>query len=233
MELNIYNKYKDRLPLETVEIIHNFFLSKGFSIKIKKLAETECGTWGCIVALFINDYFIFSQNGKGVTKEYALASGYAELFERFNNKLGIYLNPLIQNKVLSNNFNKKNYYISPSEQIASKEEIYFEFKTYFDTLFTSKEEAYEYINTVCQFSPLKVPFKNYLNEEKKYYDPRIITHIMMSSGLSAGNSLEEALVQGMSEIFEHYAGEKFFKGEINQLYEINQKILYANVQIKD
>ena len=48
---------------------------------------------------------------------------------------------------------------------------------------------------------------------------------MMSSGLSAGNSLEEALVQGMSEIFEHYAGEKFFKGEINQLYEINQKIL--------
>ena len=38
----------------------------------------------------------------------------------------------------------------------------------------------------------------------KYYDPRLLYRMSASNGLAAGNTYEEACVQGISEIFERY-----------------------------
>ena len=40
--------------------------------------------------------------------------------------------------------------------------------------------------------------------DKLYLNPHIINKIIGSDGLAAGNTLEEAIVQGLSEIYEHY-----------------------------
>ena len=124
METTFNKKYKDRDPMETVSIIHSFFVYKGFNIQVERLAETECGTWGCVVILFANDQFIFSQNGKGATREFALASGYAELFERFCNKLGIYNNPILGKAYTDLNYEANGYYLCKGEKFLSVEHIF-------------------------------------------------------------------------------------------------------------
>ena len=98
------NKYKDREPTETIQIINDFFKSKGYDLIVEELKPTECGTWGCIIFLSINNQKLLTSNGKGITREYALASGYAEMFERFSNKISIYLNAFWGKDVLLKNY---------------------------------------------------------------------------------------------------------------------------------
>lgn len=232
METTFNKKYKDRDPMETVSIIHSFFVYKGFNIQVERLAETECGTWGCVVILFANDQFIFSQNGKGTTKEFALASGYAELFERFSNKLGIYNNPILGKAYTDLNYKTNDYYLCKDEKFLSAEDIFEDIDTsqWLNTLFNTRAQSEQYLNIICQNGIIGVPYNNFGADDIKYWDPRIITHMMMSSGLAAGNTVEEALVQGMSEIFEHYAGAKIHQNKYDKYYSINRTILPRYLQ---
>ena len=43
--------------------------------------------------------------------------------------------------------------------------------------------------------------------------------------MSAGNTLEEALVQGLSEIFEHYVTMNIFKDAYDSYFELDVDIL--------
>ena len=78
------NHYKDRDPIDTIKIIKDFFKDKGFKVTEENL-ESESSTWSCHLALYKDNHFIISSNGKGLNKEFSLASGYAELYERFCN----------------------------------------------------------------------------------------------------------------------------------------------------
>ena len=72
------NKYKDRTPLETVEIIHNFFTDYlGLEIERERDIESESGTWWCHLKLHLpeNNIVICTSNGKGATHDFSLASG--------------------------------------------------------------------------------------------------------------------------------------------------------------
>ena len=42
--MSFTNKYKDREPKETVQIIDNFFKNKGYNLTVEELKPTECGT---------------------------------------------------------------------------------------------------------------------------------------------------------------------------------------------
>lgn len=226
------NRFKDRHPLETVEIIKHFFESKGFIVSVDKLYQSESGSWTCQVALILNDTWIFSQNGKGVTKEYCLASGHAELFERFCNKIHIYMNPGLVRKFLKFAKEKNGYVFDKDEKILSFNNID---QTWFKLILgENQENVEEYIQLFMQNEYIGVPYINYFSKETHYFDPRFITRLNGSSGMAAGNTLEEALVQGISEIFEHYTAEQFFL-EKNVCYYINTASLpeYARTTIED
>lgn len=77
------NSYKDRAPIETYQIIKQYFDSLEFNV-IDEVWQTVAGTWSSRhLLLDKTQNQIVSSNGKGMTKEFCLASGYAELYERF------------------------------------------------------------------------------------------------------------------------------------------------------
>ena len=55
-----------------------------------------------------------------------------------------------------------------------------------------------------------MPYINYYTKETFYYNPILITEINGSQGMAAGNTLEEALIQANSELYEKHVGQAFF-----------------------
>ena len=116
MNTNVYNHYKDRNPLDTINVITNFFNNNGFKIKVKEDTISDVGTYSSRILLYYNDQFVLGTNGKGVTREYSLASGYSEMYERFCSKLHIMSNPFINKKIEELNYKKNGYYLDKDEK---------------------------------------------------------------------------------------------------------------------
>lgn len=77
-------KYKDRDPLETVNIVYTFFTKQGYILNVARNEKTEADTFWCHLELLDkNNSVILTSNGKGASPEYSLASGHAELYERY------------------------------------------------------------------------------------------------------------------------------------------------------
>ena len=231
METTLINKYKDRDPKATVEIIQNFFINRNFETKIEFLTENECSAWTCVIGLYIGNIKITSQNGKGTSKDFCLASGYAELYERFCSRLGLYNNPILSNKFIQFNKMQNNYYLNENEQVKSITSAFENkyYQNYFDSIFRNIDDKTQYLKTMFN-SVIDVPYLNLLDETTEFFDPRIITFIMGSSGLSAGNSLEEALTQGISELFERYVTELVLKNTTKKYYYIDNNSLSSDMQ---
>ena len=228
---NISNKYKDRSPKETIKIIQDFFNNLGLNTKERDIFMSECGTWSCKICLFTENEQILVSNGKGAEKDFALASGYAELFERFCNKNRLFMQPIIMSLTTELNKNNKGYYLHPEEKKMSFED----FKTKSPALynlylrfFGNDENIRLFFSIYIQENIIGVPMKNCFNNQIIYEDIRLWQKMFGSSALSAGNTLEEALIQGISELFEHYAYEQFFKNPHIEYYEVSLKCLNPN-----
>ena len=109
--------YKERDPMDTVQLITDFFTNRGYKIKITSIEQSEIGTWTCHVEIFKGNLKIQHAHGKGVTKEYCLASGHAELYERFCNKAVNGLGLTFMKKFVEESNIKNGYSFSPNEKI--------------------------------------------------------------------------------------------------------------------
>ena len=76
--------YKDSLPEKTISQLKEILNKRGVSVDEIWNKESSIGTYSVRVNFKGTS---IGANGKGVTKSYALASGYAELFERLQNGL--------------------------------------------------------------------------------------------------------------------------------------------------
>lgn len=223
------NKCKDLLPFQTIENITNFFKLKNLNIKIENLKKSiESSTWSCQIKLFSEDVLILQTCGKGTTKDFALASGYAELYERFCNKIIFNSNPIISNLLIQNNFKKNGYYIHKEEKIINfndfKEKNSLLYNIYLNFLGNEKNLE-EFLNLFIDGKIIEIPYKNCFSNDIFYTDPRLQKKVFTSSGMAAGNTLEEALIQGISEYFEHYVQELFLKTPPKILYEIPLELI--------
>lgn len=223
---NITNKYKDRTPKETIKIVQDFFNSLNLKIEEDIILQSECETWSCRIYLYANEELILASNGKGMNKEFALASGYAELFERFCNKNRLFMHPIALSFFIQLNKNKKGYFLHPQE----KQLTFEDFKTNSPNLYNlylkfmgNDENIKLFFSLYIQDNIVGVPMKNCFNDSIIYEDIRLWQKMFGSSALSAGNTLEEALIQGISELFEHYAYEQFF---------INPNLEYCEIDLK-
>ena len=70
--------------------------------------------------------------------------------------------------------------------------------------FINHKNTEEFCDLITNKRYIGVPYYNFIDGNSKYYDPRLVYRMSASNGLAAGNTYEEACVQGISEIFERY-----------------------------
>lgn len=241
IKTDLNHKYKDRDPLETIQIIKNFFKNQKLKIIETKVKKTEIDTYWCGIDLYNNNQLILHVNGKGTSKAYCLASGYGELYERYCAGFGTWANNifLLKNKY-EKNFLEKGYYIDPEEKFQSFNQIYNSCKKFKDFFSNIDNEFFilKFFNLLQnqnkeKIEALTIPYIDFNNNSnKKYFNNFILENFSGSDGLSAGNTLEEALIQGLSEVYEHYVFNLLYNNRQNIYYLLDLNKIYLSDYLK-
>lgn len=211
-------RYKEVEPEETVKRLKNLLNKIGIEVDEKWSNESSVGTYSLRIAIKRTD---IGQNGKGMTKEFAMASSYAEFFERFQN--GVFrfrMEKPTKDLPFSN---------APDEKHLSVEEAMKGNNSFFVYIIKengkangTKEEKIEYIKQILNEKSdlvekedyLYLPYYSVKNKDIEYVPDRLFSYLYDTNGMCAGNSKEEALIEGLSEILERYAGTKMVKERI-------------------
>lgn len=217
-------KYKERTPTETVQIIKDFFEKKGFTLDLEHEGASEAGTYSCHIKLFFEGDFIMFSNGKGVTRDLALASGYAEMYERFCNGMKSFTQKNFYHKVKEVCEKTFGYKIHPQEKQLTYEQAVLEennVNNYYSVASNYNEKIKERIvRTLTNDEFIGLPYKNVLTNDIKYIDPQLVLRFDNSTGMCAGNTYEEAFNEGFSEILERYCYIDLFGSEGLEKYHV-------------
>ena len=211
-------RYKEVTPEETVKRLKELLKKIGIEVIEKWSDESSVGTYSLRVAIKGTD---IGQNGKGMTKEFAMASAYAEFFERFQNGVFRFRMEKPTAELPFSN--------APDEKHLSVEETMQGNNSFFEYIIKengkanrTKEEKIEYIKQILNEKSdlvekedyLYLPYYSVKNKDIEYVPDRLFSYLYDTNGMCAGNSKEEALIEGLSEILERYAGTKMVKERI-------------------
>lgn len=208
-------RYKEVTPEETVKRLKKILEKMQIEVEEVWKEQSSVGTYSLRLCIKDTD---LGQNGKGMTKEYAMASAYAEFFER------------LQNGVLRFRIEKPTQELpfanSPDEKHLSIEELVENNNSLLESIANineckehtkeaKKQYVKEVINKKCQLlnekSSLSLPYYSVRNKEIQYIPDKLFNYLFGSNGMCAGNSKEEALIEGLSEILERYVAIKILK----------------------
>lgn len=211
--------FKDRQPKETIQIIENFFKKHNLKIKEIKSIQSEIGTYSCSYLLIFNNQEILQTNGKGMTKILAQASGYAEMYERFCYfYYSMPKNPQIYKDIAlkQNHLNQK--ILKPEELLEDNHTAYF--LSYFlpDIKLNYLQQYINIYLNGYNYGNLYYNLNNKL--EQKYKNLHLLSLMIGTNGAAAGNTLDEALLQGCCELYEREAILLFYQNKIKKYYEI-------------
>lgn len=214
------------LPLEqTIANMSGILADLGMKIEIASWRNIVPNVW----SLHIRDAqspMCFT-NGKGATKEGALASALGEFIERLN----------------CNFFYNDQFW---GEEIANAEFVHYPDERWFKP--GAKDELpAEILDEYClgiynrdgelrgshlfdtnsgntQRGICSLPFVRQSDNEVVYFPSNLIENLFLSNGMSAGNTLAEAQVQCLSEIFERAVKREILEGEM-ALPDVPQEVL--------
>jgi len=221
--------YKAKPPYETINYIRNILEKLDlFTIEVFH-NQVNDSLFSCRVNLNDEVFYPFDigTNGKGLTSKYALASAYAELMERLQNSF-LFSNWKYATKKYIKRVNnkfieklKKNDLIldfieDPNEKFISINEL---INNNFNILknltnITDRDLLIKYFNSLNVKELLCTPFYNIQNENIIFLPIDLVNYVCGSNGLCAGNTKEEAIVQGICEIFERYAIKRIYYDNI-------------------
>ncbi|UCV08680.1 OsmC domain/YcaO domain-containing protein [Dechloromonas denitrificans] len=214
-EASTYIAGKD-LPLEqTIANMSGLLAGLGMKIEIASWRNLVPNVW----SLHIRDAHspMCFTNGKGATKESALASALGEFIERAN----------------CNHFYNDNYW---GEEIANAAFVHYPEERWFKP---GKKDAlpkgllddycleiynpdgelrashlYDTNSGNTERGICALPYVRQSDGETVYFPTNLIDNLFLSNGMSAGNTLAEAQVQCLSEIFERAVKRDILEGEI-------------------
>ncbi|OWF66729.1 OsmC domain/YcaO domain-containing protein [Polynucleobacter hirudinilacicola] len=214
------------LPLEqTIANMSGVLANLGIKIEIASWRNIIPNVW----SLHIRDAHspMCFTNGKGSTKESALASALGEYIERLSNNhfyAGTYWGEDIANRAFVHYPNER--WFKPGKNDALPTEILDE---YCLKIFNPDGElrGSHLIDTnsgnakrgICS-----LPFVRQSDGQTVYFPSNLIENLYVSNGMSAGNTLAEAQVQCLSEIFERAVKREILEGEIT-LPDVPQEVL--------
>ena len=237
---DLQHHYKDRNPEDTIKIITDFFAQYNMQIQCMHNFQSEVDTYSAAYQLIYNSEVVMTSNGKGETIIYAQASGYSEMYERFCANAFALTFP-IQYPVEELNQKLNGFRITANEKILTQEELFedpiFDFVYSHNTPVALNQDDFfkDYIDIYYNGYPIGIPWYNFENENDIIYrNFKVYTYYGGTSGLAAGNTKEEALVQGMSELYErltiHLFNHETYKNR--KYYYIKQENLPLNIQNK-
>ncbi len=220
------------LPLEqTIANMSGILANLGIKIEIASWRNIIPNVW----SLHIRDAHspMCFTNGKGATKESALASALGEYIERLNNNhfyAGAFWGEDIANAAFVHYPNER--WFKPGKKDALPHEI---LDPYCLRIYNPDGElrGSHLIDTnsgnvergICS-----LPYVRQSDGEVVYFPSNLIENLFVSNGMSAGNTLAEAQVQCLSEIFERAVKREILEGEIC-LPDVPQNVLakYPNI----
>lgn len=220
--MSFETKFKERTPQETINIIKSFFANKNYTIIEEMNLAKNVDLWSAHLILFYEDKSILTSNGKGLSKEFCLASAYGELYERYCNRIFAIANPFVINDLMKESYQKYGYYLSKDEKTLSYNEAIEPLLDFVNIVEDCPGQAEYLFKTITNNQFIGIPYASIHDEKKQLFlDPRILLRAWSSTGMAAGNSFQEAFNQGMSEVFEHHATGLFFERKIKQFYQLN------------
>ena len=204
--------YKASRPEQTVKRILCILHAIGVTVREEWNPQSEAQTHS--LRLIIEGTEL-GTNGKGMTKDFARASAYAELMER------------LQNRWLARFYfdgdtlvNKQGYYVVCDEKMMTTDEVAQVSNSFFDMLYSfcapidsSLEERKRVLEKLQQLEFkitgkkniwVMVPFYSLREQALVYLPYYLYSTIYGSNGMCAGNTHIEAMIQGLSEVFERY-----------------------------
>lgn len=206
--MKIDNHFKDCYPRDTLHKIRSILTDCRIPTDIQWTEENGYGSSSLRVTIRGTD---IGQNGKGMTRDYALASGMAEFMERLQN------NSLFPHHFSDKTNSAYGFDFYPDEERCPLE-IFVEQKSPWTTSLMKRfgmedkptEEKVRWMKDIgCTDKVLLgedglicVPFYS-INQKRTFAIPlKQILNQHSTNGMCAGNSIHEAFVQGLSEIFE-------------------------------
>ncbi|MBR7784085.1 OsmC domain/YcaO domain-containing protein [Undibacterium luofuense] len=214
------------LPLEqTIANMSSVLANLGIKIEIASWRNIVPNVW----SLHIRDAHspMCFTNGKGATKESALASALGEYIERISNNhfyAGAYWGEEIANAPFVHYPNEQ--WFKPGRKDALPKEILDDYtRGIYDP--DGELRGTHLIDTnsgntargICS-----LPFVRESDGKTVYFPSNLIENLYASNGMSAGNTLAEAQVQCLSEIFERAVKREILEGEI-ALPDVPQDVL--------
>ncbi|PCE23702.1 protein involved in RimO-mediated beta-methylthiolation of ribosomal protein S12 YcaO [Paraburkholderia acidicola] len=204
------------LPLEqTIANMSGKLAELGMKIEIASWRNIVPNVW----SLHIRDAHspMCFTNGKGATKESALASALGEFIERLNcNHFygGAFWGEEIANAAFVHYPDER--WFKPGRKDALPAEI---LDAYCLEIYNPDGELrgshlYDTNSGNTQRGICSLPFVRQSDGEVVYFPSNLIENLFVSNGMSAGNTLAEAQVQCLSEIFERAVKREILEGEI-------------------
>lgn len=214
-EASTYIAGKD-LPLEqTIANMSGLLADLGIKIEIASWRNIIPNVW----SLHIRDTHspMCFTNGKGATKESALASALGEYIERLSCNhfyAGSFWGEDIANAAFVHYPNER--WFKPGKKDALPKEILDKYclGIYNPDGELRGEHLIDTNSGNAQRGICSLPFVRQSDGETVYFPSNLIENLYASNGMSAGNTLVEAQVQCLSEIFERAVKREIIEGEI-------------------
>ncbi len=214
-ESSTYIPGKD-LPLEeTIANMSGIMANLGMKIEIASWRNIVPNVW----SLHIRDAqspMCFT-NGKGSTKESALASALGEFIERLN--CNFFYNDQFWGEEIANaefvHYPDEKWF-QPGPNGELPKEILDEYTL---DIYNPEDELlgthlYDTNSGNTARGICSLPFVRHSDAETVYFPSNLIENLYLSNGMSAGNTLAEAQVQCLSEIFERAVKREILEGEL-------------------
>ncbi|WP_223513425.1 OsmC domain/YcaO domain-containing protein [Pseudomonas sp. GL-R-26] len=224
-EAGTYIVGKD-LPLEqTIANMSCILADLGMKIEIASWRNIVPNVW----SLHIRDAHspMCFTNGKGATKEGALASALGEFIERLN--CNFFYNDQFWGEDIANAAfvhypDERWFKPGPKDELPTEILDEYCLKVYDRDGELRGSHLYDTNSGNTQRGICSLPFVRQSDNEVVYFPSNLIENLFLSNGMSAGNTLAEAQVQCLSEIFERAVKREILEGEM-ALPDVPQEVL--------
>lgn len=200
-----FSEFKDRDPVETVEFIKNIFKKRNIEIIEERMLSHPGGIYS--TGLYMPDMEIHT-NGKGLSKDLCLASAWGEMIERYSSAIEEVENyekdpdELKEKTIKVVNYTFDHYPAIKDDFCGKFYESFSKKESFnFDDFITNISTSYIYPADKMEL----VDFYDVKNDKNVKLCYRLMMVLAGTNGMSSGNTKEEALVEGFSEILERYA----------------------------
>ncbi len=212
-----YSKHKERDPKETVDVIRGILGRMGLDAELHRSPRSFEGMHSNYVTIAGTT---LTASGKGTTEAYACASGHAELMERLQNGMLVLYPP-----DGADAYAEYGYLAAPDERYTSAEAIVARHDQVLEAWLASfgigtdgERQAVLEVLPGLRYDRgdglvAEVPFADPMGGGVVWLPAALLSYTCGSNGMAAGNSVEEALVQGLSEVFERFVARKVLRGE--------------------